>query len=320
MKERETLVVVNGRKIVIGVDGGGTKTHGILYREDGKVLAEGFFPSSNPHSNPEPKVRDALHTLITTLLKDGGLEIENVDGICLGMAGCDRPADKGLIEKIVREKVGQDTNLLIDNDAVVAITAVLNRLHGILVIAGTGSICFGFHEARDERRRCGGWGHLIADEGSGYLIGLSAIRAIMRSFDGRQQSTSLTGVILEELNLNSPTDLIGWTYVAGNGKMEVAALARFVHEEAGKGDPVASEILNTQADLLLEIIEPVYRGLFSDEKEPTPIALWGGNLIHAKPYQQRVLDLLAKSDMNVEPVIREEKAVVGAAKYMLRNL
>lgn len=307
-----------GQRIVIGVDGGGTKTHGVLYREDGTVLAEGHFPSSNPHSNPEDAVRGALHGLIDSLLKEGAVGLSSLGGICLGMAGCDRPADKAFIEKIVRERLGQEKPVVIVNDAIVAIVAVLKKLHGILVISGTGSICFGFNEAKGENARCGGWGHILADEGSGYKIGLQGLIKILHAHDGRGPATSLTEKILGGLHLNNPTDLIGWTYMGGNGKTEIAALARYVHEEAKSGDAVAAQILDDQAAELVSIVTPVYRRLFDGEK--AELALWGGNLIHVEPYRRRFLSQLEKCGLNIEPIIRDEQAVIGAAQHMLNNL
>ena len=49
---------------------------------------------------------------------------------------------------------------------------------GIVAISGTGSNVFGVNAAGDSWR-CGGWGHILGDEGSGYWIGLGAIRAAL---------------------------------------------------------------------------------------------------------------------------------------------
>lgn len=309
----------NGKKLVIGMDGGGTKTLGVLMTEDGVILAEGAFPSTNPHSNPEAAVRTAIHSIILDLSRDAGLPATAIDGVGMGMAGVDRPADRAFMEGIVRE-VLPAAKLLIVNDAVVAIVAVLKELHGILVIGGTGSICLGYHRSSPTPVRCGGWGHILADEGSGYAIGVGALKAILHAHDGRGPATTLTARVLAELGLEQTTDLIGWTYMKGNGKTEVAALSRLVHEEAEKGDAAALAILRHEAQALFSIIPPVYEKLFAASGECARLALWGGNLINAKLYQSLFLDLVAKSGMNVEVVVKDERAVVGAAQHMLNHL
>lgn len=313
-------MALDGKKLVIGVDGGGTKTAAVLYREDGVVLAEGTFPSTNPHSNKPEAVRAALKDLVETMVREGKVPLDAIDGIGMGMSGADRPADKGFLEGITREYIAPSTKIIIVNDAVVAMVAVLKRLHGILLIAGTGSICYGYNGKTNTSTRCGGWGHLLADEGSGYLIGLEALRHVLSAHDERTPKTSLTERVLTELKLAGPTDLIGWTYMQGNGKTEVAALSRLVHEEADKGDAIANAILMKQASLLLELTEVVYRRLFLASGERAQLALWGGNLQHAKRYQELFLERLKMSGLNVEPVIRDEKAVMGAAQHMLNHL
>ncbi|CAN5233860.1 N-acetylglucosamine kinase [soil metagenome] len=311
---------VDGKKLVIGVDGGGTKTSGALYLDGKGIIAEGNFPSSNPHSNSEDHVRDALGTMVKTLVEQGKVQVDQIDGVCMGMAGADRPADKGFLERIIREFIQPQTKLIIVNDAVVAMVAVLKKLHGILLISGTGSICYGYNAHTDTSTRCGGWGHLLADEGSGYKIGLAALQAIMHSYDEREAKTSLTDRILGDLQLKSPTDLVGWIYMGKNGKTEIAALSRIVHEEDEKGDEVSHKILNEQADTLVEIVVPVYRRLFGVTNEEAQLALWGGNLLNARRYQQTFLSKLEKTGLNLKPVMKDGRAVMGAIHHMLNHL
>jgi N-acetylglucosamine kinase-like BadF-type ATPase len=311
-------VSYQNKKLVIGIDGGGTKTHGILFTEDGQTLASGHFPSSNPHSNPREEVIASLHGLVDHLIENSEVTLEQVDGVCMGMAGCDRPHDRALLTEIMEQKIGKEKPLIIVNDAMVAMMAVLERLHGILVIGGTGSICLGYHEKKG-RARCGGWGHLLADEGSGYLIGLEALKAIMGEFDQRTQKTSLTDRILKELKLDIPTDLIAWTYLDGNGKTEIANLSRIVEEEAEKGDLVAKQIQESQADLLVELVITVYNRLFSPNEE-APLALWGGNLMNNKSFREHFIKQIKATGLNMVPVVKDVEAVEGAAVYMLQQL
>lgn len=313
-------MAIDGKRIVIGVDGGATKTNAVLYREDGEVLAKGQFPSSNPHSASEEHVRGALHDAVDKLLGESRVSLSDLDGICLGMAGADRPADKSFLDGIMREKVGKDLPILIVNDAIVAQVAVLGRLNGILVIAGTGSICYGFNEKTGKNTRAGGWGHLLGDEGSGYLIGLAAMQAVLQAWDQRIPETTLTSAIIERLELNDPTDLVGWTYMQGNGKTEIAQLAQIVHREAEHGDEAAKGILDRQAAGLFELVEPVYRRLWGDGGETASLALWGGNLIHCHAYRQRFLQKVKDSGLPLETIIKEAEAMEGAAKHMLNEL
>ncbi|MCC5874723.1 MAG: ROK family protein [Candidatus Sumerlaeia bacterium] len=313
-------MATDGGRIVIGVDGGGTKTAGILFCEDGKELATHEVGSTNPHSNPEDTESSRMKELIETLLDQGKLTRDNLDGICLGMAGCDRPADRNFLDNIVRRHVATDTPILLVNDAMVAMVGVIGRLHGILVIAGTGSICFGFDETTGTKARCGGWGHYLGDEGSGFLIGLEGLRAIMREFDECAEKTSLTKEVLAHLKLDSPTDLIGWTYMQGNGKPEIAALARLVHEQAAAGDSISIRILETQATDLANQVATVYKRLFAGREGTIPLALWGGNLQHVDLYRKLFTDRVADHKLPLEPVMKDVPAMIGAARHMLNNL
>jgi N-acetylglucosamine kinase-like BadF-type ATPase len=313
-------LALNGKRIVIGVDGGGTKTEGAIVEEGGRILAEGLFPSTNPHSNPHDQVRDALARLVSELCAKANVVPAQLDGICLGMAGADRPADQELLTGMIRPHLSENSKLVIVNDAVVAMVAVLKRLHGILVIAGTGSICLGYDGATGERVRAGGWGHFLGDEGSGYMLGLRALRSIMYSYDQRIPKTTLTDRILGELKLSSPTDLVGWIYLGKNGKTEVAALSRLVHEEAENGDAIAQQILETEAAALTELVVPVYRRLFGGSGSRVELALWGGNLLNTKRYRELFTEKVAATGLPVDPVVRDARAVLGAATHMLNSL
>lgn len=312
-------MAIDGKKVVIGVDGGGTKTKGVLMVEGGDVLSTTAKASSNPHSNPESAVRAALHGLVGDLCSEAEISKADVDGICLGMAGCDRPADKKFITDIVKESFDQELPIEVINDALVAMMAVLGKLHGILVISGTGSICFGYNEETGKNARSGGWGHILADEGAGYQIAVEGMKAVLAEWDQRIEKTALTEKILKQLKLNDPTDLIGWTYMQGNGKAEIAALARLVHQAAEEGDQAARDILDHQADLFLENVAAVHKRLFKPD-EVVPLALWGGNLQNVKSYQDLFIRKIEEKGLAVEPVNKDVEAMHGAAAYMLEKL
>ena len=114
----------------------------------------------------------------------------------------------------------------------------------VLVLSGTGSCCFG--GVPGERTvRVGGWGHLLGDQGSGYEIGLEAMKTLASHSDRSGHWPVLGRRILHALQLNEPEDLIDWAQTAG--KSEIAALAVQVFEAASTGDSLAAAILEQAA-------------------------------------------------------------------------
>ncbi|GDY21996.1 N-acetylmuramic acid/N-acetylglucosamine kinase [Verrucomicrobiota bacterium] len=92
----------------------------------------------------------------------------------------------------------------------------------VLVRSGTGSCCYA--RATDGRTATfGGWGHILGDKGSGYEIGLRALKAVVFYYDRDGIWSALGRRLLRVLQLNEPGDLVGWVQAAG--QREIAALA-----------------------------------------------------------------------------------------------
>ena len=128
----------------------------------------------------------------------------------LGLAGVDRPEDRALFEGWAAGRFG-GAPVVIANDAELVLAAGTPDGWGIALISGTGSIVFG-RSPHGEMARAGGWGHILGDEGSGYAIGVEALRAVMRAFDGRGPATALTDAVLLHWSLKTPPDLVGRVY------------------------------------------------------------------------------------------------------------
>jgi N-acetylglucosamine kinase-like BadF-type ATPase len=238
--------------VVLGIDAGGSRTTGLLAGPDGAIVASARGPGANLQSAGELEVEKVLHQVIEDTLGDGAARPA---GICLGMAGVDRPDDARIIRGILA-RIGYRAKVLVVNDALIALEAGLPGAAGIVLIAGTGSIAYG-RDDRGRAARAGGLGHILSDEGSGYWLGREALRAVVRAGDGRGERTALTGAVLRHYGAAEPADLYG----AGARPAFVAALGPEVGETAEAGDPVAQAIVERGAGELVRTAESVMRQL-----------------------------------------------------------
>ena len=259
---------------IIGIDGGGTKTVGLLATVEGKCLANAQAGPSNYHVVGTEQTHIVLKEIISQL----SLHVDNIalntTHFCLGMAGLGRAEDKKVIGEIC-DKIGINENRILTHDAHIALIGGIEKQEGVIVICGTGSIVYGIN-AHGKEVRAGGWGYILGDEGSGYDIALKGLRAVARAADKREPQTQLTNLILNKLELNEPNDLIRWTHAAQRD--EIAQLAAVVFKATEIGDTKAEKIIDSAVHELACATETVTMQLALTH--PFEIVFSGGNLLH----------------------------------------
>ena len=302
---------------VLGIDAGGTKTVCQLADESGRILAESRGPGANLQAAGELAVEKTLHNLMDeAIAAQAGVDVR-LGAICVGMAGVDRPGDADVVRGIMR-RIGQSARVLIVNDALVALEAGAPGAAGVVIIAGTGSICYG-RNAKNEAARAGGWGYVLGDEGSGSWIGRHALRAVVREADRRGPRTSLTPKALAHFGVSRPQDLIHEIYYGGMKPGGIAALASEVQAAFVEGDAVAAGILEVGVRELVSSAGSVVDRL-QLEQEPFTFVLSGG-IFRAVPWMReqltarlgRVARDAAVTHLAVEPA---EGAVKLALAFM----
>jgi N-acetylglucosamine kinase-like BadF-type ATPase len=235
--------------MILGIDGGGTRTTAWLADERGKVLAKATAGPSNPLKvGFEACQREILRAARAAMRKVRG----PIHVVAAGVAGSRRkPVHRRLLLWLRRNIPAR--HHLLTSDAAIALGAALGNSPGIIVISGTGSIAY----ARDERGRvlrAGGWGTLYDDAGSGYDLGRRAIAAALRDFDGRGPRTQLLAGVRAALGLKDITQVV-WKPLAPH---EIAALFPVVVEAAGRGDRAARSLCaqagRDLADLVLALV------------------------------------------------------------------
>jgi len=192
----------------------------------------------------------------------------------------------------------------------------LRRIPRVLVLSGTGSCCFG--RTRDGKAaKVGGWGHILGDKGSGFEIGLRALKAVVYYYDRDGEWSKLGRRILRKLELNEPDDLIGWVQTAG--KDEIASLAVEVFNAWAERDEIAADILEGAAHSLAEDAASCAGGLVK-EGAPVQFVLAGGVLLKQPRFAKKVAALLRRlwSNAIVTPLKRD--SVWGAVQLAKRQL
>ncbi len=230
--------MVEGFEHVLGVDGGASGTRCVIARASGELLGRGTGGPSNPIT---VGVEAAANAIIKAV--DGAVEgcgVGRFGVACMGIAGAMRPPVLGALRS--RLETLDVERLEITSDAVIALAGATGCRHGVVVIAGTGSVAYGENEVGD-MAKAGGWGWRLGDEGSGNYIGSRALIAAVRYHDGRGPPTILTEKVRTVLGLTDMSELIDRVYLGGMGVEDVSALAVLVGEAAEEGDWEASRIL-----------------------------------------------------------------------------
>lgn len=291
---------------IIGVDGGGTKTEAVAYDLSGEVLARaltGFGNLVNGKEEALNNITTSIEELIIKLGQDG------LKGIYLGIAGSEVGENAKLIYSEVKNKFSLEPVVMNDGD--LALKALLEGEDGILVIAGTGSTAFGVKE--DKQARCGGWGHLLGDEGSAYKISIEAFKRMIHEEDYGIERSELSQAILDKLNMTTVDEIVGFIYSAT--KDEIAAMASLVSIYAEKGDDYAKNILINEGIEIAKSAERVFKKLHFNKCR---IGLVGGVIRKSKDLRKAFENYL-KENINVVAYVDNDVSAAKGAYYIYKK-
>jgi len=204
----------------------------------------------------------------------------------IGMAGARTLSDQSRLRKVAQTIWPHAACVAThDLDTALAAADADPALPRVLVLSGTGSCCYGRGPA-DRTERVGGWGHLLGDQGSGYDIGLQALRRVVETWDLTQRWGTLGRFILEHLHLNEPDQLVGWIH-ATMGKGPIAALTPVVFRAATRRDPLARAIIDlTVLSLANAALACAHR--LAPPGSPMQFVAAGGVLVEQPGFARRV--------------------------------
>ncbi|MGQ9479537.1 MAG: N-acetylglucosamine kinase [Thermoproteota archaeon] len=256
---------------VIGIDGGGTKTQAALFKTSGEAVSQAEAGPSNHHNVGVKQARRVLEEVLVEAVRKAGVDRGSVRIVVASLAGLDCSLDFSAMEEAV---VNFPIKILLVHDSMGALYATNAGRESAIIIAGTGSSTAGMN-SRGEYARAGGWGYLLADEGSGFYIAKMGIVASLLEYEGRGPSTMITSLLLKRFNARTPDEIIWYVYVKGMSTVEFARLAPLVTDAAKAGDEVAVNILRDAGRELAKTLSGVIRKLRM-ENDDFPVGLIGG--------------------------------------------
>ena len=265
---------------IAGIDGGGTHTRIELRDMENRLVRREEFGPFNLNSIGEDAFRRLLREVFSFC---GGMA--ECARLCIGAAGISNPRVGQILGEEL-EAAGFQGIWKLCGDQEIALRGAMDG-PGLVVIAGTGSICFG-KNAAGETARSGGYGHLIDDGGSGYALGRDVLGCAVRCADGRIRQSGILQAVCDRLE-GGPEKIVPFVYSPETDKAAIARFAPIALEQAARGDAAAWDILRREAEELAQLVAAVQQRL---NMPRCRIALLGGLIASENPYRQAVVDKL----------------------------
>lgn len=281
-------------RLVLGVDGGGSKTAALLASLDKNgqltILGRGIGGPSNLRLAGKEQSLQSLDKAVNEALMDADVEGKELHCAVLALAGSTSPGVKEDVSNWARKrKLSSNVEIVPDIDPVLAIGT--DSKPAAALIVGTGSVAVGTDAAGNTIMR-GGWGHWFGDKGSGFYLGYKALAAVAEASDEIGPETTLSELVLAELGTTDPRSILTEVSASGDTRREVAALAPIVLHAAAANDSVARRIVISAVTEAVKLVSAVSKAL--EFESPYPLALAGGVACRNQYFREGLISELNK--------------------------
>jgi len=265
-------------KYFLGVDGGASKTEAVILDENAKVVGLGRSGAGNYEvSGIEVVKKNWLSAIEKAKSSAGDIEFEKA---CFGLGGADFHEDFEMLKKEL-DFLNIASEVIVENDAAIALRAGSKDYWGIIIIMGTGAN--GYGKKKDGTSfRFYGEGYEFGDWGGGFSVTQDMLHYAFRSYDRRGENTILENMVLEFFGEKTYNELAKKLYYSHEERLKALNLAPLLFKAIEEEDRIAIKIGE-------KIVEETVRGIYALMKkldlikEDTPIIL-GGSLYKGAPW------------------------------------
>ncbi len=268
-------------ELLVGVDGGGSKTHAVIADLDGRVLAEAVGPGSRHAGRGFARAADTITGTVAAALARSGAGADQVRCAGVFVSGLDLPDEVAGLRAALAPAPWAARELLVDNDVFALLRSGTEQPLAAAVVCGTGmnAVALG-----DDGRvgRMLALGRESGDWGGGIGLAEEVLWHAARAEDGRGPDTSLRALLLERTGRGSVRDV---SIAVNRGQVSVSSWADLVPDLlacAAEGDQVAVRLVADQGVEVAACAAGVLAGAGIGDR-PVPVVLGGGILAARDP-------------------------------------
>ncbi|OOB79485.1 MAG: hypothetical protein BEN18_00295 [Epulopiscium sp. Nuni2H_MBin001] len=301
--------------MILGIDGGNSKTDYFLFTNEGKLknhiragtcsherLVDGFSGSYRV-------IKENLDVLLD------GAKYKDIDVAVCGLAGVDTKQQKdALVAQLSQFGFGK---LVVDNDGFLGIKVGSEDGTGVCSINGTGTVTVGI-DGRGNRLQVGGIGDITGDEAGGAFITRLSVKRAYSSIYRCEKKTEFTEEVIKLLKLENKDEFLDAISGIYGKAISHTPYVKLVFDYAQKGDEVALEIVDYVSNSLAHSVVGCVNNLeFGNQ---LTVILAGS--VWTKPKSDVLRDafkghVLRLTDKDVKYVVLEVPPAVGAVLWAM---
>jgi N-acetylglucosamine kinase-like BadF-type ATPase len=292
----------------LALDAGGTKTEYVLANDTHEIARTRTGTIKRLRTDAETAARN-LDQALDELSANTGIPMQAVTRTCIGTAGESVALVSDWLREAFAQRVGGDLILL--GDVEIALDAAFHGAPGVLALAGTGSNVAG-RAVTGQLITAGGWGPVLADQGSGHRIGYCALRDLFLALD-EERPTLLLNAICSFWNIPTIEGLV--EFANATPLPDFSRLSTVVLDCARQGDSVAQKVLQREGEELAHLALIALRRLerIAGQPDLSPHIAFAGSIFEkVEPVRTALLDSLRSEYPNLQARAGVVDPITGA--------
>ncbi len=303
-------------RYIAGLDIGGTTGRMKLKNLEGESLGEVYGQGCSINTDGDKKSEERYRNLVLPALEERMLTPRDCASICIAASGIDSQELKESCLRAFLNMGFQEKAILIQNDC--EIFLYLSEAPSLVLVAGTGSICYG-KDGTGSIVRTGGWGHILSDEGSAFYIGLGIMKHVGSHMDGREDCQVLYEDFYKQTGIRNLSELNEYINANLMDKAVIAALAPLVSRSFEAGEHAGISIIRESTEALADLVKDNCKKLGLDQDQEVSLWLWGSVLLENEHLRRRLESRIRGCCSRVEIKIPEKSALDVAVEVAYFN-